>query len=380
VIALGTVGIRYLEAATLALLVVGVALVFVRKRPPGLVWFSAVAMTTIAAHLFVEEGRWQLVPAYALGFVLFFWLARPSARPYRAPGLFVRVIVALVAVPTLLLPFAAPLFIVPPPAGPYRVGTASVLVDPAGTERLRVWYPASAGAATVAPFWSAADLAGASLPGFPPLFATHLTLVPTPALHRAPVLERVLPLLLVLPDAESLPGDYLGLELQAASDGWLVVRVPGQPDEERVLRIVDALSVPETDVALAGRVCTDRLVVVVAGSTPVPGLGTPVLHVGGESVFAADLPGASFAVDYPDARVPHPALTSRRLMAMPPSLLVGSSDVAPARLDRALRHLFRVVLSDGSSAAPVFSAELPAQQALLAGAEGASIRMMPAGR
>ena len=53
-IAIGTIGIRYLETALLGLLVLAVVLLFLRRRPPGLVWYSALAMAAMAVHLFLE--------------------------------------------------------------------------------------------------------------------------------------------------------------------------------------------------------------------------------------------------------------------------------------------------------------------------------------
>ncbi|HKJ86306.1 MAG TPA: hypothetical protein VKA06_09545 [Spirochaetia bacterium] len=397
-IVLGTIGIRYFETGTLVLLLVATILVFLRRRPAGLVWFSALAVGTMAAHLFIEEGRWQLIPAYLLLFVLAFWLARPagqpyrSARPYRAPGLIVRVVVALLALPALLLPFMAPLFVLPLPEGPHPVGSANVLVHDESPRSHTVWYPAAAdraarsgagaaaGAATLAPFWSSDDLAAHRLPGLPWLLSTHLTLVPTPAGYRAPILESELPLLLLLPAEGSLPGDYVRLALEAASAGWLVVKMPGEPGTERVLATIAALADPDTDAALSGRVDPDRLAVLLTGTAPEPALGVPVIRVGTSSLFEAGLPSSSFEVLFPDAEIPASAFTTRALMVHPARLLVGSSDIAPGRIDSVLRHLLRTVLADGSPDAPVFSGTQPSQAELLSGASDATIRALPGGR
>ncbi len=364
-----------------------------RRRPAGLVWFSALAMGTMAAQLFIEEGRWQLAPAYLLLFVVSFWLARPagqpyrSARPYRAAGLVVRVAAVLLVLPALTLPFVVPIFLVPFPEGPHPVGSASVLVgDQSPTTRLSVWYPAasdsagSAGAATLAPFWSSEDLSTHSLPGLPWLLSTHLTLVPTPAGHRAQILESELPLLLMLPSDGTLPGDYLHLALEAASAGWLVVRLPGEPGAERILHTLAALSDPDTDTAISGRVDTDRLVVLLSGGVPDPELGVATIRVAHSSIFEAVLPSSRFSVLYPGAEIPASAFTMRARMVYPARLLVGSSDVAPGQVEDVLRHLLRTVLGDGSPAAPVFSGTQPSQNELLSGSDGATIRVLPGGR
>lgn len=373
----------------LGLLVVSLALLFLRRRPPGLVWYSALTMVVLAAHLYLEHGRWQLVPVYALTFVFAFWLARPAggrsrsargkvrpARAYRGFGLALRILFAIVVVPALLLPFAAPVFVVEEGGGPHPVGFTRMLLDGAqGTRRVDVWYPATGNADLVAPFWSRDDLSAYRLPGWPTLLSSHLALVPTPAALRAPILDEPLPLLVLMPGPDRLPGDFLHLVLEAASHGWLVAAAPPASGEEWVYGLIDALSRQETDAALAGRVDADRLAMLSSGASATD-LGVPTLKLGEGALLEAALPATRFAIYFDDAEIPAPALTIRYLMVRPARLVVGSSDVPPDRLDSALRSLVRTILADGSSSAPVFSAQPPDQQALLAGIEGASIRQL----
>lgn len=405
---LGSLLFRYLETAVLALLVVSTILIYLRRRPAGLVWYSAAAMSTIAVHLYLEEGRWQLLPAYALLFVLAIWIARPAGadRRYRAPGLIARIVVTVVAVPALALPAIVPLFRVSPGSGPHPVGSARVLpgatvppdaagdgrgtshaVGAAATEgssapatargRLAIWYPARAASSVAAPYWSADELARYRLPGLPWLAATHLPIVPTPATLRAPILDERLPLLVLVPGADSLPGDYLSVALEAASSGWLVVRMPPGADEREVLEALAALEADTGDAALEGRVDATRLVLVTAGERPQIDLGVPTLRLGADSLAEARLPSGGFALEAPGAEVPARALSTRYLMMRPARLLVGSSDIRPAVLDRLVRELVVALLADGSTAAPVFSGTPPSLDELVARYDGVVLRRLP---
>ena len=366
----------------LGLLIVSLALLFLRRRPAGLVWYSAVAMVVLAAHLFLEHGRWQLIPAYVLTVVLASWLARPagqpykSAQPYGAPGLGLRVLVVLVAVPSLVLPFAVPVFRIAHPAGPHAVGHTRLLTFAQDHPDLRIWYPASASAPTVAPFWTADDIASHRLPGLPRLFTSHLALVPTPAGLRAPILNERLPVLVMMSGPEALPSDYLHLTLEAASAGWMVVVLDASYGDVPVHQIAEILAGQDTDGALAGRVDADRLALVAPGARDLSDLDVPVLTLGGGVLVDAALPSGRVVVEYPGAAIPASALTTRHLIVRPSRLLVDS-DVPPDRIDRILRHTVAVILGDGSASAPVFSMT-PLDEQRLAATLGVTVRVEPA--
>lgn len=378
VFVLSSIGLRYVETGVLAVLVVATVLIFLRSRPAGLVWFSALAMSVVAVHLFMEEGRWQMVPAYTLLTGLAFWIARP-ARPrdgasvYGGGGLAVRIIVVLIVLPALAVPFLAPIFVVGPGSGPHDVGTARVIVDGPRSS----WYPARAPAATAAPYWSADDLRRNRLPGLPLFAATHLTLVPTPATNRAPIAEGEHPVLAVLPDDSSLPGDHLNAVLEAASLGWLVVRFSPDTDEQTLVRALGRLDDPDVDSALAGRVDTGRIVLLVTGGREVPDLGLSSVRLGGDFLLEAVVPAGRFVVDTIDGEVPPQAMTMRYLLAYPSRLVVGSSDIAPSRLDTLVRGAMATILGDGSPDAPVFSGRAPALDGLVASLRGVVQRRLP---
>ena len=399
---LGSIGFRHLELALLGLFVVALGLLFLRRRPAGLVWFSALLMVTMAVHLYLEAGRWQFAPLYLLTFVLAFWLARPAGRSYgtgpayRLAGGVFRLLVVIVALPALALPFVAPLFVVPAPTGPHPVGTAEAhlafTADAPPSARMRVWYPAREGSArTLAPFWSEDELGRHRLPGYPSLLSTHLSLVPTPAGVRATIEGERLPLLLVAPGSDALRGDYLHLILQAASSGWFVARLPPATDAPQLVASLELLLDPKTDAALSGRVDPERIALLRAGAwgggdstrdatSSHDDLGLPTISVGVGRTVEAALPSGRIAFGFPHARIPPSAFTLRALMVRPSRLLVGGSDVSPHVVRGFVANIVTRLLGDGTPASPVFSGRIPDHEALLGGAEGAVMEYLSGGR
>lgn len=128
--------------------------------------FLYIVAVVIACHVWLEGYRWQMAPAYLLAFslVLYEWLHRPLG--FHAPS--------LVAIGALLLDFAAiglsillPVFKLPAPTGPHKVGTQTRHIidrsrrDPLsdradGLRELMIqfWYPVdrSVGGLAVSPY------------------------------------------------------------------------------------------------------------------------------------------------------------------------------------------------------------------------------------
>lgn len=160
----------------LLLLGLGLALVgcfpSAAKRASWLRWLPATAALLALLQVGIEGARWQLVPAYLLTAVVgLSALVRPLPRSLAALGIvFVLLSAALAA--------ALPVFELPEPTGPYRVGTARFqLVDASRGEPfsadpdqrrellVEAWYPAEAGeGGTPAPYLPEAPLV------FPQLF------------------------------------------------------------------------------------------------------------------------------------------------------------------------------------------------------------------
>ena len=172
-------------------------------------WPAALVVITLA-QLLLEQYRWQMVPAYLMAAVLFLRtlpsLLRNSGLPAaRGAGAFIAGGCAGVGwLITLALPLLLPVPRVPPPPGPYAVG--SVVYD--WTDRTRaetyssdpqakrevmvqIWYPAQpAAAATPLPLLDHADVALPMLAqslGLPPFALDHLRLIQTHTYGDAPL-------------------------------------------------------------------------------------------------------------------------------------------------------------------------------------------------
>ncbi len=377
------IGFRYLEIGVIAAALILVGLLFIRRRPPGLVWISVAAMGALLVHLYLEEGRWQLVPIYAIVFAFSIWLAVPGRKAYRSGGLVFRIVVIVfLLIPALVLPLAVPLFVVPSPTGTHGVGVASLLVAPTEGDApakgaslpVTIRYPSDDGA-ILAPYWSLGDVESNSLPGLPWLLSTHLTLVPTSSVLRARRAEGSFPVAIAIRSPASLPSDYLVLTEQIASLGWIVAEVSAEASSGEIVRLLDQLQRGRLDSAFDGVVDTNRAVLLTLGWDPGFDVGLPTIRVGGGELLSVVTAGNSYGIVLPDSRIPDDALTNRYLMVRPSRLLIGSSDVSPADLNTVVIQAVSALMSDGRLSAAVFPAE-PAQAAL-AGVQRALADLLP---
>ena len=373
------IGFRYLELGVIAAVLLLMGLLFIRRRPPGLVWVSVVAMSALLAHLYLEQGRWQLIPLYALVFGFSIWLAVPGRKPYRSGGLVLRIVLAVfVVAPALIPPLAVPLFVVPQPFGPHGVGVATLLAAPddGPTLPVTIRYPRTGGGgAILAPYWSLGEVESNRLPGLPWLVGTHLTLVPTNSILRGQRANGTFPVVVILRSPTSLPSDYVVLVEQIASLGWIVVEVPASASAADLVWLLDELQGGGLDSAFDGAVDTNRTVFLALGWDPGIDIGLPTIRVGGGELISVVTAGSSYGIVLPESRIPDDALTNRYLMVRPARLLIGSSDVSPADLNTVLIRTVSALLSDGGLSAPVFTAE-PAHSAL-AGAQGMLADLLP---
>jgi dienelactone hydrolase len=133
-----------------------------RPKPEWPLLFSFFAPLLLLAHLGVENGRWQMIPAYlviAISFVTSFrLLTRPiTSRPTRSLRTMLPDSIALALIGcSALLSLIFPVFEFPTPTGLYSVGTVTLhLVDNSRFETfsknpkdhrelmVQLWYPAT---------------------------------------------------------------------------------------------------------------------------------------------------------------------------------------------------------------------------------------------
>ncbi len=188
------------------------------KRPAWRIGLTLLALLTSLvslAHLWIEGGRWQLVPAYALtatNLVFGLRLLRPgtgeSQEQKRGTGRGARFAGGLLA--TLALATSAavgylfPIPQLPALTGPFRVGTAVLhLVDPSRAElyspepgglrelMVQVWYPAGREPGQAPGPWMAeAGIAGPAIArrlDLPVFLFNHLQLARTNAIPEAKI-------------------------------------------------------------------------------------------------------------------------------------------------------------------------------------------------
>jgi len=384
------IGFRYFELGVIAAALILMGLLFIRRRPSGLVWISVATMGVLLVHLYLEEGRWQLVPVYAVVFALSIWLAVPAKSAYGSGGLVFRVaLIVILLIPALILPLAVPLFVVPPPTGTYGVGMATTLLGPAeggdsatgASLPLTIRYPRDganldgADGMTLAPYWSLTDVQSNSLPGLPWITSTHLTLVPTNSVLRGELAEGSFPVAIAIRSPTSVPSDHVVLLEQIASLGWIVVEVPARASAAGIVSLMDQLQRGRLDSAFDGIVDTNRAVLLALGWDPGIDIGLPTIRVGGGELLSVLTAGSSYGIVLPESRISDDSLTNRYLIVRPARLLVGGSDISAADLNTVVIRAVSALMSDGQLSAAVFTAE-PAQTAL-AGAQRALADLLP---
>lgn len=345
--------IRPFEIGVYASVLVLAGLLFLKSRPAALVWISALTMATLGAHLYLEHGRWQLVPVYLLVFALSIVLAIPSRRRYRTGGLVLRIcMVVLLVLPSIGLAIAVPIFRVPPPSGDYPVGSVSLSLP--GSVRARVWYPAEPGAGVYAPYWERDDIVTHNLPGYPRLFSSHLALVPGNAFVRAGRADTVMPVLLAFVAEDALPSDYLTFFEQAASLGWFVAELPANAQPDEIAEFINSVADGTIDTAFAASLDPNRTIAVGLGVEPPAGFGLPAIRIGGDTLFSVETSAATYGIDAPDLVIPPAALSNRYLIVRPSRILVGGSEIAPRDLNHLLVTAFSAVIGGGDLSTPVF--------------------------
>lgn len=190
-----------------------------RGRARWLRYTAVIPLLVIGTHLLVEGPRWQMIPAYALGGLIFLaglaWplrYAKPAGSPVgrtrsrrsaAAAGIGLGVLGLAIST---ALPIILPVFRFPDPTGPYDIGTLTYhWVDAdrpevfAADRELRrelmvqIWYPAKGDPSSPrAPYIQDADVVTRALARFvrlPEFTLAHLKYVTSNAIPSAPVAD-----------------------------------------------------------------------------------------------------------------------------------------------------------------------------------------------
>jgi hypothetical protein len=188
--------------ATLALL----AIVLPRRWTGAKTVVGLALLPATAIHLTTEGRRWQMVPLYLVGSLLFAvaaWeMLSPATESPQSSGLARSLgVIGLSAV--VALPAVVPVWELPEPTGPYDIGTIETVItdtgrqdpyDPEGRARrlvLQVWYPADpARDADPEPWLEQSDIVGPAIAetfGFPSFALGHADLIKSHSYSQAAV-------------------------------------------------------------------------------------------------------------------------------------------------------------------------------------------------
>ncbi len=194
-------------------------------------WFRilpGVAGGLLIAHLLIERYRLQMAPLYAVTLCI---MVVGCLQYFRAVEIPMPAIVAGIAAVLISVAagWAVPVFRLPKPSGPYRIGTLVYHVtgsplnsDPARHELMaQVWYPSDALAA------GPGDSYRPYPRGLLPWKTSHLALVETHATRGAPLSSHMpqYPLLLFSPSWGGQRGQNMVLVEHLVSHGFVVVGI-----------------------------------------------------------------------------------------------------------------------------------------------------------
>ena len=202
----------------------------------------ATALLLLLLHLFLEGGRWQMVPAYGLTAVaiplVLLTLRRPASRP-RWQTIVGGLVGLMALVVAAALSVALPVPNLPPMTGPYPVGTFSLyLVDQSRTDRyadapdaprelmVQFWYPAApTGQEEAALFLPDLPLMAPVIArqfGLPPFILNHANLTRLEITASPPAANGRFPLLLFAHGLTGLRIQNSSMMRELASHGYVV--------------------------------------------------------------------------------------------------------------------------------------------------------------
>jgi dienelactone hydrolase len=199
----------------LVVLLAGSATSLVLKGLRPWAWFVA-DVCVLAAHLLLERGHWQMIPAYA---ALFVFAATFTAHSKVWQIIDMAGVLAL-CVTSCALSAVLPMFRLPAPTGSYLVGTRILQIRTGGElDRelvVQLWYPASASHGPFASYRRREETTRQS---------SYQAVLPTNSRLDAPVANALFPLLLFSPawGGRRTQNTYLAEDL--ASHGFVVAAI-----------------------------------------------------------------------------------------------------------------------------------------------------------
>ncbi len=230
----------------IALLLILIVLPFVKR--PVLRRFKTNSVllflgVLLILHFLLEGWRWQMVPVYILVLVLA-WRIKviDASEPVRMNFLrgigFFGILAMLFA--GWLLPMALPVFSLPEPSGPYKVGTEMVYVqtgqdeviteDPSDNRdmMIKLWYPSETDVSSLQAekYIPDASRAGFALKyGLPAGALNYLDRVETYAFKDIPAADGSFPVLIFSHGYGSKAHGYYALLSEIASRGYVIVNM-----------------------------------------------------------------------------------------------------------------------------------------------------------
>ena len=231
---------RFLEFTLPVLL--SIYLIWPHPRPMFIRLAPSLTAIFTLIHLGMEGYRWQMIPLYALTFLLVIssLIKINSATDWKtiASSLTLILLALSTAVPILL-----PVPKIPAPSGPYQIGTSIFEMtdtsrqelysgrDEARRFMIQVWYPADVKDTDTRALWmSNAEIyapAIATYINLPSYFLNHLALVEIPAYKDAQVAESKgeFPVILFSHGWNGFNAQNTGQALELASHGFIVIGI-----------------------------------------------------------------------------------------------------------------------------------------------------------
>ena len=196
---------------------------------------------TIALQLIFNGFRLQMIPAYLISLIA---IVTALMHKVHKPKIIVSVLKTIGMLVMLALsiipPSILPVFELPEPRGPYKVGTELIHVKTDRNEIItkdlndkrellyKIWYPSESHVLSLKGekyLDQASRIGFASIYGFPPALLNHLDIVKTFAYNDIPVADGRFPVLIFSHGYASQATGYYALLTELASQGYVIINM-----------------------------------------------------------------------------------------------------------------------------------------------------------